>query len=562
MSEGSADMRKAVRWICPLVFLLLCAAVIWFLHLFTTTDESLTYIDWQSCVQIAPDGTEIPCEPEDAAADVPEPGDAYRFSAVLPQGLENGYLQFETSGLELTLYLNGTEIHHSAGVLPEGVVNMAQARLPLPENAAGELTASVTILDLEDALFPPILSFMPERLQWAEPMSIANIFGIPAGFTAAVLLLSVGLFLLSVLRRQAEWSLIPLSLALTGLTFYRLVQSCGYYFLPEEAVWVLSWQGFAWLAPLALAVYLVMNRRRKFWRLLGWAAAWSAAALLAGYLVSLARGGYLAGFINLLVEMLRYGLYDGLLYWFTLWLSGVCALISAYWLMRSLVRQKTEAQALELKNRLILDSYHAIERKMRDSAGLRHEMRHQIAALDALYQQKDFDRLGRLLSEWKQQGAMSAQTRFTENFTVNAILQDAASRAAQAGASLEAQVHLPETLSIPESDLCTLLMNMLDNALEACAGVEKPEERFVRFRAEVRSGFLAVKCENRYAGSLEEDEQGRLQTKKPQPDTHGFGLPQMSAIAEKYHSVLDISYTEGQIFTVQTALKLPEKKQI
>ena len=562
MSEGSADMRKAVRWICPLVFLLLCAAVIWFLHLFTTTDESLTYIDWQSCVQIAPDGTEIPCEPEDAAADVPEPGDAYRFSAVLPQGLENGYLQFETSGLELTLYLNGTEIHHSAGVLPEGVVNMAQARLPLPENAAGELTASVTILDLEDALFPPILSFMPERLQWAEPMSIANIFGIPAGFTAAVLLLSVGLFLLSVLRRQAEWSLIPLSLALTGLTFYRLVQSCGYYFLPEEAVWVLSWQGFAWLAPLALAVYLVMNRRRKFWRLLGWAAAWSAAALLAGYLVSLARGGYLAGFINLLVEMLRYGLYDGLLYWFTLWLSGVCALISAYWLMRSLVRQKTEAQALELKNRLILDSYHAIERKMRDSAGLRHEMRHQIAALDALYQQKDFDRLGRLLSEWKQQGAMSAQTRFTENFTVNAILQDAASRAAQAGASFEAQVHLPETLSIPESDLCTLLMNMLDNALEACAGVEKPEERFVRFRAEVRSGFLAVKCENRYAGSLEEDEQGRLQTKKPQPDTHGFGLPQMSAIAEKYHSVLDISYTEGQIFTVQTALKLPEKKQI
>ena len=555
-------MRKAVRWICPLVFLLLCAAVIWFLHLFTTTDESLTYIDWQSCVQIAPDGTEIPCEPEDAAADVPEPGDAYRFSAVLPQGLENGYLQFETSGLELTLYLNGTEIHHSAGVLPEGVVNMAQARLPLPENAAGELTASVTILDLEDALFPPILSFMPERLQWAEPMSIANIFGIPAGFTAAVLLLSVGLFLLSVLRRQAEWSLIPLSLALTGLTFYRLVQSCGYYFLPEEAVWVLSWQGFAWLAPLALAVYLVMNRRRKFWRLLGWAAAWSAAALLAGYLVSLARGGYLAGFINLLVEMLRYGLYDGLLYWFTLWLSGVCALISAYWLMRSLVRQKTEAQALELKNRLILDSYHAIERKMRDSAGLRHEMRHQIAALDALYQQKDFDRLGRLLSEWKQQGAMSAQTRFTENFTVNAILQDAASRAAQAGASFEAQVHLPETLSIPESDLCTLLMNMLDNALEACAGVEKPEERFVRFRAEVRSGFLAVKCENRYAGSLEEDEQGRLQTKKPQPDTHGFGLPQMSAIAEKYHSVLDISYTEGQIFTVQTALKLPEKKQI
>ncbi len=555
-------MRKAVRWLCPLVFLLLCAAVFWFLHLFMTTSERMLYVDWQSAVQIAPDGTETPYEPGDHITNMPGHDGTYRFTAVLPEGLENGYLLFETSGLELTLYLNGTEIHHSAGVSPEGAVNMSQAHLPLPENAAGELTATCTILDPENVLFPPLLRFIPEKMEWAEPMSNANLFGIPAGFTAAALLLSAGLFLLSILRKQTEWSLIPLSLALTGLTVYRLVQSCGYYFLPEAAVRILSWQGFAWLAPLALAVYLVMNRRRDFWKLLGCTAAWSAVALLAGYLISLARGGYLARLIHILVEQICYGLYDDLLYWFTLWLSSACALISAYWLMRSLVRQRTETQMLEMKNQLILGSYHAIERKMRDSAGLRHEMRHQIAALDALYQQKDFDQMGRLLSEWKRQGAMLAQTRFTDNFTVNAILQDAASRAAQAGASFEAQVYLPEKLSIPESDLCTLLMNMLDNALEACADVEKPEDRFVRFKAEVRNGFLAVKCENRYAGSLEEDEQGRLQTKKPHPDTHGFGLPQMSAIAEKYHSVLDISYTEGHIFTVQTALKLPNQQQV
>ncbi|MGI6270539.1 MAG: sensor histidine kinase [Candidatus Howiella sp.] len=554
-------MKKTSRWICSFIFLLLCLAVFWFLRLFMATGESAIYINWQSSVQIASDGTEIPYEPGDDPTNVPESGNTYRFSAILPEGLENGYLQFETSGLELTLYLNGTEIHHSAGVPPEGVVNMSQAHLPLPENAAGELTASCTIMDPANAMFPPLIRFIPERLQWAEPMSIANTFGIPAGFTAAALLLSAGLFLLSILRKRPEWSLIPLSLALTGLTVYRLVQNCGYYFLPEAAVQILSWEGFAWLAPLALAVYLVMNSRRKFWKLLGWAAAWSAAALLTGYLISLACGGAFAELINLLVQMLINGIYETLLYWFTLWLSGVCALISAYWMMRSLVRQKTEAQMLEVKNRLIVDSYHAIERKMRDSAGLRHEMRHQIAALDALYQQKDFDQLGRLLGEWKRQDALLAQTRFTENFIVNAILQDAASRSAEAGTVLEAQVHLPEKLSIPESDLCTLLMNMLDNALEASAGVEKPEERAIRFKAEIRSGFLAVKCENRYAGNLEENAQGQLRTQKSQEDTHGFGLRQMSAIAEKYHSVLDISYTEEQLFIVQTALKLPREKQ-
>ena len=152
------------------------------------------------------------------------------------------------------------------------------------------------------------------------------------------------------------------------------VQSCGYYFLPEAAVRIWGWQGFSWLAPLALTVYLVMNSRRDFWRLLGLAAAWSAGALLAAYLVSLSGGWYLSKYINFAVsDLFEYGIYDGLLYWFTLWLAVVCALISAYWLMHSLVRQRTQARTLELKNRLLLDSYHTIEQKMRDSAALRHE---------------------------------------------------------------------------------------------------------------------------------------------------------------------------------------------
>lgn len=306
-----------------------------------------------------------------------------------------------------------------------------------------------------------------------------------------------------------------------------------------------------------------MNRRRDFWRLLGLAAAWSAGALLAAYLLSLAGGSYLSGYINSAVtDLFVYGIYDGPLYWFTLWLAVVCALISAYWLMRSFVRQQSETQTLALKNQLILDSYHAIERKMRDSSELRHEFRHQLTALEALYQTKDFDGLGQLLHELKKQDAKITQTRFTDNFAVNSILQDAASRAAQAGIAFNAQVHIPAELTVPGKDLCTLLMNMLDNALEACEQVERPEARFIRFKADVKNGFLAIKCENRYAGSLKEDEHSVLHTTKPDNTVHGFGLPQMSAVVKKYHSMLAISYTEDHVFIVQTVLKLPKKKQV
>ena len=71
---------------------------------------------------------------------------------------------------------------------------------------------------------------------------------------------------------------------------------------------------------------------------------------------------------------------------------------------------------------------------------------------------------------------------------------------------------------------------------------------------------MAVFCENAYDGVLSTDQHGKLRTTKPEPESHGFGLALMKKIAEKYNSILDVSYTDT-IFTVQTALKLPERKQ-
>ncbi len=118
---------------------------------------------------------------------------------------------------------------------------------------------------------------------------------------------------------------------------------------------------------------------------------------------------------------------------------------------------------------------------------------------------------------------------------------------------------MPAQLRIDEGDLCTLLLNMLDNALEA-AGAAPLENRQVRCKIHLTQGFLAIRCENTYAGAPRQDEIGKLQTSKPNRESHGFGLPQMRAVAEKYHSILNISYGDGW-FTLQTALRLPKQPQ-
>lgn len=560
-SKSAADQaaERTALVICPLVFLVLCAVVIWFLHVFTVTEESMSLINWESAVQIAEDGTEQALELQ-GYTNMPEGAGTFRFTASLPQGLEDGYLLFETSGEELTLYLDGEEIYRSSVNLPDENAGSSQAQIPLPPNISGELTAVCTIYEGANAIFPPLIRFMPDGMTTAETMSYANRYGIPAGITALAFLLVAGIFLLTVMRNKTEWSLLPLALAMAGMLVYRIVQSCGYYFLPETAVNILSGPWTGWLTVGALAVYLIMNRRREFWKYLGVSAACSAAVLLVCWLISAARNGHLYVFLKTAVQgLFQSGIYDGLLYWITLWLAVVCALISAYWIMRSFIRQQSEARTLVLKNKLILDGYHAIENKMRDSAAQRHEWKHQLTVMEALCQSANYEELKGFLERLNRQENSVTPTRFTKNVVVNLILQDFAARAAQSETSFEAQAYLPEDLAVPEEDLCLLLMNMLDNALEACVQIEKAGKRFVRFRATVKKGYMMVKCENAYEKEPKEGPDGRLITTKTDAQTHGFGLSQMSAVAEKYHSILDISYSEEHIFTVQTALKLPEE---
>lgn len=551
-------MKKTVRAVCLILFLAICAGVVCFLHSFTVTDKSMTILNWDSAAVVNDDGTQTPYE-LDGEVGQEGPVGTYIFKGTLPEKLGNGYLLFETEGVELELSLNGEEIYSSSVKTPEGAMSMAQANLPLPENAEGELALTCTVTDGAVAMFPPLLRFMPEGLTDSENLAYANHYGIPAGAEAVVLIIAVGLFLLGIIRKKIDRSMIPLIIASSSLILHYMNISSGSYFLPEWVVNALCWEGFKWIAPAALLGYLILNCRKRFWKIFGIAAAGSAGLLLICSVYSYATGGYLASYLSTMLEDISYGAFDGLLYWITIWLTTVAVLISAYSVIRSFADQQAKTQILSVRNRLITDNCKALEAKIRDSAELRHEFKHQLIAIDSLYQKGDYDELGKILSELKEQNSSLAQTQFTENFTVNAILQDISFKAAREKIPFEAKAIVPAELNIPESDLCGLLMNMLENALEACMRMSSEQERFIRFHAEVKNGFLAVKCENSYDGSLKKDGKGKLMTVKDEPELHGFGLTQMSSIAQKYHSLLDINYSENNVFTVQTALKIPKK---
>ena len=550
-------MNQKKLWLGMLLFFTLCAAVMAFLGLFTRADGEVLYLSWDSAAVLDGDGGAAELEADQSGGwSGMEDGRRYCVTARAEELPENGYLILNIAGMELTVRFNGEELYSSTSGYPYTgtVFHNAQAHVPLPPGMeGGTLEVDFRVLDPGLALFPPLARVTTDAAVQRAATGYANLYGMPAGAFALAFLLSAALLLLGILLGRLDWPLVLLVLAACGLTFHDLAVTQGYYFLPPGLAAALSWQGFNWLLPALLLLHLILRRRNGTLRLLGRVTLGAAVVLLVSVLLSAPGDGRLFRYVQSIPASLAAGYFDGILYWVTEYLVLVCAGISAYQMACDFSRIRAEARALRIRSELTLKNYQELTEKNRETASLRHEWRGQLAALRLMAEAGDLVRLREKLGELTGALDHAVPRVYTGNLAIDAILQSAADQAERLGVDFRCHAAVPPELHIDEGDLCTLLLNLLDNALEAAS--RTPGGGDVCCRLHFTQGFLSVTCENSYDGQLAWGEDGELRTTKHDPDVHGFGLRQMRLVAEKYHSILDIRYTEDR-FIVQTALKL------
>lgn len=550
------------RWrnLCFLaVFALVLVMTFAFLRTFAAADTPMEIITWQSAARVENDGTLTPCDMTDEAyfTEVGS-GDLYRFTTVVESSGGDSYLLMDTTGAELTVRLDGEEVLHtvSAPSYGAGTAGIGQVHIPLPpEGGLHSLETDFRLLSVDGAIYPPILRLTSVSMSSRFDMAYANYYGIPSGVFGLLFVLVCGMLLLEAALGIPDWSLLALALAAGLLTFVWLARGCGFYFLPESFNALLSWPGFELLAPCALLVYLLLNRKRKFWRALGQITLLTVLLLTLCSLISFVSGGGLVQYIwQMLLELFQYGVYERPLYWVTCYLIAASAAICALGLVNAYSGIRTETATMALKRDMAMESARAMEQQLQDTAALRHDWKNQLAALHMMQQEGDLEGIGAYLGELDQRLRELAPQNYTANFAINRVLQCTAARAEKLEIGFQVQVIVPPELNINEADLCVLLFNLLDNALEAAAQVRPPETRSVSCSIKLNQGFLAIRCKNSYAGPLRTDAQGDLVTTKADASGHGFGLPQIRAIVNKYHGMLDISYTQTE-FQLDAALK-------
>lgn len=101
-------------------------------------------------------------------------------------------------------------------------------------------------------------------------------------------------------------------------------------------------------------------------------------------------------------------------------------------------------------------------------------------------------------------------------------------------------------------DMSSLISNLLDNAIEAA---EKAESPYVKLDIFDHNAYHVIRVENRISRELPGSGGSFLQTTKPEPDLHGFGLKIIEDIAEKYGGNF-VGKKDGDRFIATVLIKI------
>lgn len=213
-------------------------------------------------------------------------------------------------------------------------------------------------------------------------------------------------------------------------------------------------------------------------------------------------------------------------------------------------KQAEETAHLEL----IVKNYRKTSENIAQIKKMRHEINHHLSAVRTYIKHNDLDSAEKYLNSVTEIMPSDLPIEFTPHPLINSILAQYSEYAAAKNIKTDFTAAVPESINIDDIDICCLLTNILDNALEACSRI-KESEVFIHLTIHQKSEFLYVGCTNTCETAGLRYSSGRLISSKNEPDGHGNGLKLIKEITEKYNGLLNIE-TEHNQFTVQANLCL------
>ena len=235
--------------------------------------------------------------------------------------------------------------------------------------------------------------------------------------------------------------------------------------------------------------------------------------------------------------------------WFISFILLVLILFLAYFIIEN-KEEKMKLNFAETRNQLLEKNYKAINDIYMSNAKLYHDLNNHLNILYQLLDNGDGNEAKKYIKNISKPILKLSQITWTGVDVVDVIINSKIKIMEEQGIKYEINVEFPQNTNIMPNDICTILANLLDNAIEAADKSQNPKSISLTIRK--INHFLMIQVLNSCIENKNKFTQYPETTKKDK-ELHGWGLPSVKSTVEKYDGILKC-INQGNQFIVKIIL--------
>lgn len=172
----------------------------------------------------------------------------------------------------------------------------------------------------------------------------------------------------------------------------------------------------------------------------------------------------------------------------------------------------------------------------------RHDYRHHLITIKGLLEQDKTDCALEYVNGYLGAYETLHTTQYCQNPSSNALLNYYIQTALSQGIDVKSSISLPPCLPMPDIDFCTILANLLSNAVESCQRQTKGDPSIDINIGPAGDTMIALSIRNTYSHLIRMKDGRFLSSKR---DDMGTGTTSVRYLVERYHGIINFHYSNG-----------------
>lgn len=223
-----------------------------------------------------------------------------------------------------------------------------------------------------------------------------------------------------------------------------------------------------------------------------------------------------------------------------------------YYMLYNISRSNDEKIMLlstQHKIQMEQEKYEANRVNYDELRAMRHELKNYTFYVKALLEAQRYDELREFLDHAAASKSKALTSYDCGNYTIDVIMNHEINAAREQGVAVRPDILVPHQLPISDEALCSLLSNMMDNAIEAAAssGSDAP---FVSISIRPKQEYLFIHQVNSVGSDVPAERRLSLETtKRENRELHGIGTRVIRRIVEAYNGSVKYAMADGLMTT-------------